>query len=57
MIKKLKQLLRMYPMRYGDLLRLAVGRFGMASDLPPFVEDFMDWLMKYRYGLIRSALV
>jgi len=37
-------------MRYGDLLQLAIGRFGLASELPPYVEDFVDWVTKYRYG-------
>lgn len=53
MLKKLKQLLRKYPLRYGDLLRLAVGRFTLSSDLPPYVEEFMAWVMSYRYRLAK----
>ena len=49
-LKKLKQLVKKYPLRYGDLLRLAVGRFSLSSDLPPYVEDFMGWVMAYRCG-------
>jgi len=47
-LKKLKQLLTKYQITYADLMRLALGRFSLSEELPPFIEDFMNWVMRYR---------
>ena len=36
-------------MTYGNLLRLAIGQFCMSEDLPPYVEDFINWVGKRRW--------
>ena len=46
---KLKAIVKQYsPITYGNLLRLAIGKFAMGGDLPPYVEDFMEWLIVQR---------
>lgn len=50
MVKKLKAMLKKYyPLTYGDLLRLAIGKFALGGDLPPYVEEFMEWLVTQRW--------
>ena len=50
-LKRLKQLLKKYPLRYGDLVRLAIGRFSSSGDLPEYAEEFFNWVMEYRYAV------
>lgn len=49
-LQKLRRLAQDFaPLYYGDMLRLAIGKFSFGDDLPKYVEDFVEWVGKTRF--------